>query len=119
MSGKDERIFKDFPVCENCLEDFVFWFYKSSLGDHANIYFNRGVRIDIIALMESSDLVLPVPIYDVSGGGSRMCTLEELDSIGDNDIICDNCHIRALENTKKLIIQVARRMIVEYERELK
>lgn len=118
MSGKDERVIKDFPICENCLKDFVFWCYESSLGAYANVYFNRGIWIGMVEPLELMGSVLPVPIYDVPGGGSRMCTLKELNNIGTSDIICDKCHIKASEDIKKLIIKIARHIIISYERDV-
>lgn len=114
MSGRDEEPVKDFPGCKACEENlrlFVYWRYESPERLEKNIYFNPGIGK---VLRHFKYEILPVPIYDVPKGG-RMCTLEELDAIHDEPIVCNRCRLQPSSNVRATIIRVARRKIIEYE----
>jgi hypothetical protein len=117
MSGKDEEPIKDFPSCPSCERNgrrFIYWCFTSPEGLAKNIYFNPGIG-KVLHCHQYE--ILPVPIY--TGSESRMCTLKELDAIGNGPIVCHRCRESSSLNIRASIIRVARRMIIKYEGKLK
>ena len=106
MSGKDEKLLKDFPLCKKCLDCSEFWYYDNPVNDEKNIFFNPehwlGNRPSVI-------------IYDTFDGWERECTLKELDAIGDGNIYCSNCDGKASEEVKNIIIRIAKCVVIEYK----
>lgn len=117
MSGREEEPIKDFPSCASCERAgrrFIYWCFTSPEGLAKNIYFNPGIgKVSHCYQYET----LPVPIY--AGGEPRMCTLKELDAIGNGPIVCHRCRESPSLNIRASIIRVARRKIIEYAEELK
>jgi len=104
MSGIDEIPFTDFPMCA-CLEQAEFWYYLSPLNDKKNIFFNPRCHVGSVSK------ALPIVLYDESFKHGRMCTLEELESIGDGVILSSRCRKEASKEVKDQIMKSARYII--------